>query len=199
MQFASDLSFVHKVYISEKAVGGVIPSYLNGQTAIFINNTANAPNKLCLNNGMQSYCAPLPMGPDVDDYTNINTSGFFFISSLCEKPEEVTRIWAEVNLLWDENLKPIPELAELVRTTVPVEFEWSSGNPNRYISTEREYILNYVDQWPRYRMDFTDSFPNLTTNISNLIGTPILNGTKSVTQAIDSAESVLQSLIDPYK
>ena len=80
------------------------------------------------------------MGPAVDYYTNINASIFFVVSSACKYPEEVTKIFLDACLLWNEDGKDyIQEVKELEAKYYPADWQWNSSNPNRMMTTEREY------------------------------------------------------------
>jgi hypothetical protein len=195
-QFVNDLCYVDKVYVFDQYGKGNI--YKNNKAAMFIHNTY-AGNTTMLKAGLNSFIAPMPMGPDVDYYTNINTALFYSISSLCEIPNEVAKIWAEICLMWTEDLQPISEVSELTSKYYPADWLWNPSNPSRAMTTEREFNLCIKGLWPVYKPDFTDGFPNYSTQMTNLIANPIMDGIMSVSQAIDAAEPVLQDIIEQFK
>ncbi len=195
-QFVNDLCYVDKVYVFDNNGKGNI--YKNNKAAMFIHNTYLG-NTTMLKAGLNSFIAPMPMGPDVDYYTNINSAQFYSISSLCEIPNEVAKIWAEICVMWTESLQPIPEVAEMNEKYFPADWSWNQANTNRSMTTEREYNLCIKGLIPVYKPDFTDGFPNYSTQMTNLIASPIMDGKMSVSQAIDGAETILKEIIEPFR
>ncbi len=193
-QFISDLCYVYKVYAydSKKNI------FINNKAAIFIHNSYGG-NTTMLTAGLDSYIAPMPMGPDVNYYTNINTSQFYAVSPLSKYPEEVANIWAEVCLMWTMDLQPIAEVQEMYEKHYTADWLWNPANTVRKMTTEREYKLCIQGLWPVYKPDFTDGFPGYSTQMTKLISDPLMDGTQSVAQAIDSAEMVLRDIIEPFK
>jgi hypothetical protein len=190
LQFASDLVFIHKVYKtdSKKTI------YTNGSCAMSIATATN--NTAILNQGVNSYVVPLPMGPDVSTYQNVNTYNADAISSLCENPEFVTRFWMEVNLLWDENLNRVPELEKLYSEIYPPDWDWSESNASRQIRTERESIIQRRLS-AGFSPDYALCYPDVRTRMAALVATPLYQG-QSVTTVIDSAKDELQAMLDQY-
>jgi hypothetical protein len=134
------------------------------------------------------------MGPDVDTYQNIGTSGMYSVLSTCDIPREVIIMLHEVCTLWDEDLKPIPQYKEILDKLPP---PWEQSNTR--ISTEREYRLCYEALYGVFKPNFTLGYPGITTIIGNELATPLLNGTLSVTQAVDKIKPKIEDLIDQYK
>ncbi len=193
-QFVADLCYVHKVYAYDNKKN----IFINNKAAIFIHNSYGG-NTTMRTAGLESYIAPMPMGPDVNYYTNINTSQFYSVSPLSKYPEEVANIWAEVCLMWTMDLQPIAEVQEMYEKHYTADWLWNPANTVRKMTTEREYRLCIQGLWPVYKPDFTDGFPGYSAQMTSLISNPLMDGAQSVAQAIDSAETVLRDIIEPFR
>lgn len=195
-QFVSDLAFVHKVYKKSSSTVGV-GDYYKGLIAMQVHNFGGV-NRDALAAGMYSTrLAPMPIGPDATFYTNTNASQFYVVSIATKYPKEVAQIFAESMIVWNEDASDwSDEVKEIRSKYFPPDWEWSTSNPARMISTEREFKLVYEMMFPYFKPDFTDGFTNLSSRMQALIADPLLKGEKSVNQAVDSAIPELQAIID---
>jgi len=191
LQFASDLSFVYKAYKAGVA------NYTKGLVAIYLENYQ--VNNTILIGGLNSGLAPLPMGPDVDTYQNMETPTIYGILSTCSHPKEISQIMAEAMTIWDENRNPIPAYKELRDLFGGDSYFWSPINPIYRITTQREYELSYVALYGNFKADLSGGFPGLTDLINNSVYTNILNGKMSVSQAVTSVESGVWDILNQYK
>ncbi len=194
-QFISDLTFIHKVFKKESVTTGAYPK---GNAAMMINNWCG-PNTVLINNGMKSYVAPMPMGPDTVNYNNTNAVQFYVVSAQCPIPGETAKVFFDTGLLWTEDEDFIPEVKVLMEKYYPADWSWNPSNPARLISTEREYIINFTNAFKLLKPDYTDGYPNLSKKMETLISIPVMTGEKSVVQAMNSAESELQAIIDGFE
>lgn len=195
LQFMSDLSFVHKVYKQDPATTGV---YAKGKAAMLIYNSGTANNKFLLE-GMNTYMANMPKGPDAEHFENVGASQFYVVSSACKDPGPVIKAFTETCILWTEDLDYIPEYKELESKYYSADWTWSPNNTARRMSTEREFNLVYKRMYQYFKPDFSGGFTNFENRVTKLLVDSILNGSMSVSQAIDSSISELQSIIDEYK
>ncbi len=193
LQFMADLAHVHRVF---KVTGGTMP-YRLGQAAMLIDNPWQ--NRAILGLGLRSYMVPFPMGPDADNYSNVTGQAYFeAISAFSPKREEIAKIFADVYLVWDENLNPIPEYQEIITAQHKEDWDWNPANPLRTASFQREYEISYKALWPLFQPDYLPGYPNMSTRLNVLIYNPISKGEMSVAQAIAAAESEVQALLDEF-
>ncbi len=192
LQFASDLVYIHKVTKNDNAT--TVKTYVAGKGAMAIVNFMN--NRPILAVGVDSGIAPLPKGPDVGVYQNrMVAAGVFSVLTTCLYPKEVTQIFTEACLLWDENLKPIPAYQEVL-DVYGYDWLWNPLNPIRRISTEREFELCYEMLYPLLRVEVTTGYPDLTNILNNNVYTNILTGTMSVAQAVAAVKSQILDIIE---
>ncbi len=197
LQFGVDLLYTHKVAISYPNNG---PAIYKAEKAAFCLDSYFMNNQYIVA-GLESMLAPLPMGPDVDNYQNIYPPALYGISSLCDNPLEVSRIICDIMTLWDENLEPIQEYQE-VRDIYGADYLWSSGNVVRRMLTEREFIVSYKPLYSSFKPDFSNGFPGMATLVSGQIYLKIANaagGNVSVAQAVSNIESQVQDIINQNK
>ncbi len=188
LQFVADLTFVHKVFISNSP-----KLYDQGMIAMAI--VSGGGNRAPVKAGIVSRLLPLPKGPDVDRYQNTGTSQFFAISSLSENPGDVARVFTEGSILWTEEGVDIPEVAEVSLKYFPADWPWSTSNTTRYYTTERELLLR-VEAGKTLRTDFTKGFPGVETYLNTYLATPLFKGEKSASQAVESVKSAIQDIFD---
>ncbi len=197
LQFASDLNNVYKVYTQDAGSIGAPQKYMNGFVTMYL----NAPwyHRDSIKSGMQTFLAPLPKGPDTDIFSSSYSSNFEAIMTLSENPEAVARIWMDISLLWDEDGNKIKEYEDLM-AIFPYDWNWSSSNPNRTYTTEREHKLSWLALVPLWRTDYLLGYPSAmqSTTIYTNIFVPVLSGTKSVGQAIEEQLSNIQGVLDQY-
>jgi len=194
LQFMSDLLHVHKVILFNN-----VTAYRKGTVAMDIEGGAGG-NITTLKGGVNSIQIPLPMGPDVTDYTNMGSAQFHSISSLCPKPEEITKIWTETCIICDENLNMAPDLKKLSDEKYPYDFRWSPSNASRYNSSERERRI-IESLFAKVSVDFTAGYPswsNTNAYMTNNVIKPLTDGTKSVNQVIETVRYELQAILDEY-
>ncbi len=198
-QFVSDLAFVHKVYKQSSGTIGY-GDYYKGKIAMQVHNYGGV-NRDALKAGMLSTrLAPMPMGPDATNYTNTNASQFYVISVVTKNAKEIAQIFAETMIVWNEDgTNWSDEVMEIREKYFTPDWDWNEANPVRMYSTEREFDIVYKAMYPYFKPDFTDGFTNLSSRMQTLIANPLLAGTMSVMQAIDSAEAELLSIIDAQK
>jgi len=197
LQFYSELCNYYKVYAVEN--GSASNYYTRGKAAMYVDGAFY--HSSILNTGMNSAIAPLPMGPDVNDYQVVNTTNFYAVLSTCETPKEVAQIWMEISLSWDENLNPQEKLEEL-RSKYPADWYWSTANPNRRHNSEREYILHYKNNIKNFVTDWGLGYPATEFRhqiLTSQILDPLYRGTKSVQQVVDATKSAVQAIIDLYE
>lgn len=194
-QFIADCALVHKVFVTGKVDTGIYPQ---GKAAFMINNWGG-PNGDCLRKGMKSFMAPMPKGPDAENYANMNTSQFFAITSSCDNPDIVAKIINEMYTIYTIDGQYIPEIVEMEAKYYPSDWQWNSANPARVISSEREYKLAYEDLYKYYKPDFSDGFPDFKNKLETLVINHIIAGRKTVTQAVEEAKMELDSMIEPYR
>ncbi len=190
LQFAVDLCNVYKVVNYNDTWNGT-KLFSKGLTAIDLYNYQI--NNSLLTAGLNSALAPLPMGPDVSTYQNTDVPTIYHVSALCENPKEVTQIITEAMTLWDENLNPIPEY-QAVRDIYGYDYNWSSKNVVRRITTERENRLSYEQLYPLFRADLSGGYPNMS-NVVNAMLTKLLTGEISVAQGVSSIEIQVEDII----
>ncbi len=193
LQFASDLNFVYKVH---KENGGVstLPLYKNGQAAMGFNH--HNYNYNFLQAGINSLIAPAPKGPDVNQYQSISACIFDVIPVNCKDPRDVSRMWMEVCIQWDEDGNRSAEYQKLIDEKLPYGFDWSTANPTRRYTTEREFLLVIKPLWAYKRTDYSTGYPSALTNlILNQVFNPVLKGEKSVSQAVDQIKEEAASII----
>ncbi|MDD5602614.1 MAG: hypothetical protein PHG48_00845 [Eubacteriales bacterium] len=197
LQFVSDLNNIHKVYTQDTGSIGAPQKYMNGFVTMYL----NAPwyHRDSIKSGMQTFLAPLPKGPDTEIFSSSYSSNFESIMTLSENPEAVARIWMDVSLLWDEDGNKIKEYEELM-AIFPYDWSWSPSNPNRTYTTEREHKLSWLALVPLWRTEYLNGYPSTLTNTTVYanIFAPVLNGTKSVGQAIEEQLSNIQGVLDQY-
>ncbi len=198
LQFISDLAYVYKVY-KQSSVTSASGLYQQGKAAMAINNAVSTVSPKLILAGMNTKAACLPIGPDAKDYTNYCQSQFYCVSSLCDIPREAANIWLDASMMWTDKLDYRPEYYELYNKYYPADWMWNPDNTARYVTSEKEYRLVFLDSWSRIKNDFSQGYPNMSTIVTNMIATPLLAGTMSVSQAVDSAEGVLHDLINQYK
>jgi len=193
LQFVSDLALTHKVYNTSTDYKN---TYGKGKVAFFWGDNIMYMQGTFLPMGVQSHVAPHPMGVDVDWYQNSNTAAMYAILSTCDVPRELAIIFTEACMTWDENLNPIPQLQELFEKTGQTR-PWEAENA-RY-TTEKEYVLAIKNMAPYFTTNFTNGFPNISTVIRDNLAKPIMNGSKSVAQAVDAITPMIESIIDAYR
>ncbi len=196
LQFVADLCNVYKVYKYDKNNSDEsIPLYLNGGVAMHIANYYG-PNIVYLKKGMDSRLCPLPIGPDADSYSNMYASSFDVIAANSDAPGDIAKIWADINLIWTEDMQDLPEIIELTKKSFADDWNWSPSNPSRQSATEREWKINNDMLYSLYKLDYTDAFTGFLGELTTSVLNPVVSGKMSVSQALDSAEYKLQNIID---
>ncbi|MDD5604057.1 MAG: hypothetical protein PHG48_08320 [Eubacteriales bacterium] len=195
LQFASDLAFIHKVYVESPGGQDSATVYKNGMAAMYLNNPTY--NVKFLASGMQSMLAHLPKGPDTDSYVNISSVNFEVLPVNCKDPRDVARMYFEVCVEWDEDGNRTPELEKIYSDTIGYDFDWNPANPGRRWSTEREFLLVIKHLWSLKTPDFSGGFGSILTNlIRDELFKPIMAGTKSVSQGVDQIKEEAQAIIE---
>lgn len=190
LQFVSDMSNTHKVYKQHSAA-----EFQKGTCAFWI--TDYWSNAALITAGMKTGLVPLPMGPDVSNYQNMNPVSLYGISSMCKNPREVTQIIAEAMTLWDENLNPIPMYKE-VMDVYGYDYMWSPINVARRITTEKEFQVSYLPLYGLFTADQSMGYPGLTSAVYRGAYLKILDG-MSVAQAVASVQAQVETILAQNK
>ncbi len=194
LQFISELTFVHNVSINDKTSN--VPTYKQGRGAMYVDQYWYNPNMLKA--GINSGLAPLPTGPDVNNYQNIDQPGSWAILSTCDKPREISQLLMEAMILWDEDLNMAPDYAALMESKGGESWLWNPDNTARRISTQREYEQVFKRLYPLFTPDLTGGWPNLNNTINKEVYTNITSGLKGVAEAVDSVKPFVESTLDEY-
>ncbi len=195
LQFASDLAFIHKVYIETPGGQDSATVYKNGMAAMYLNNPTY--NVKFLASGMQSMLAHLPKGPDTDSYVNISSVNFEVIPVNCKDPRDVARMYFEVCVEWDEDGNRKPELEKIYTDTIGYDFDWNPANPGRRWSTEREFLLVIKKLWDIKTPDFSGGFGTAFADLIRLkLFEPVMKGEVSVSQGVARIKEEAQEIID---
>lgn len=200
-QFISDLAYVHKVF---KYPGSTAcyQYYANGQAAMFINVAGynsrhqggykGAPLK-------SSLVAPVPLGPDVDDYLLVVNPTLYGAMVNTPYANEIGEILKYVMVSWDENLNTLPYLREVMDAYPKLWEPGGSGADKIVITTKKEYDVNFNVTGKKMYIDYyiigNYAFSNM---LKALVVNPIMNGQMSVAQALESGKAQLEAFVDEY-
>ncbi len=201
LYFMQDLTQLYKVnkFGMGSLAGGFYPAtvYTSGNAAIcFLGQNLN---KFHLDLGMNSKVCPLPMGPDVDTYQNMALVNMWSVPATCDMPSEVAKIMTDVCVVWDENLGPNAQFQEVI-SKLPYDWEWT--NPGRQVSTEREFELSNKMLWPLFQPTFEQGITGVggpSGLFTTKIYTPVINGTMSVSQAVNSARMEIEAKLEALR
>ncbi len=192
LNFAVQLAFVERVYFNTDA------PYKKGLAGLLVHDSLSNLVPIIVS-GVPSYLAPLPMGPDVDDYQNVGRVASYGLSALADNPKEVTRIWFEICHMWDENGNDIPELKEAQEKFLPESWAWDPANTStRYYMRERDYLVqNYLGA--NYKgKSYIDVVPGLTSLVTSKAITPLFKGETTAAGAVAAIEFEMQNILDQY-
>ncbi|MDD5603203.1 MAG: extracellular solute-binding protein [Eubacteriales bacterium] len=200
-QFISDLAYVHKVF---KYPGSTAcyQYYANGQAAMFINVAGynsrhqggykGAPLK-------SSLVAPVPLGPDVDDYLLVVNPTLYGAMVNTPYANEIGEILKYVMVSWDENLNTLPYLREVMDAYPKLWEPGGSGADRIVITTKKEYDVNFNVTGKKMYIDYyiigDYAFSNM---LKALVVNPIMDGKMSVSQALESGKTQLEAFVDEY-
>lgn len=202
-QFISDLAYVHKVFkYPDPGKTACYQYYANGQAAMFINVAGynsrhqggykGAPLK-------SSLVAPVPLGPDVDDYLLVVNPTLYGAMVNTPYANEIGEILKYVMVSWDENLNTLPYLREVMDAYPKLWEPGGSGADKIVITTKKEYDVNFNVTGKKMYIDYyiigNYAFSNM---LKALVVNPIMNGQMSVAQALESGKAQLEAFVDEY-
>jgi len=199
IQFAVDLCLNYKVCKIDNSAWNT-KLYPSGNAAMFWAWRMFGSNRSFITSGLRSSIAPDPMGPDVNVYQQYGLNDIFVILSSCEWPKEVAVIFNEINMTWDENGNPGPEIMQnakyrLEKDGIPI-YKTLADN---MAYDEREYNVSWlVPGTNHYQVLFTYGYPNVMTIVGNNIAKTVLTGQQSVSQAVTAAESKIMDIVNNY-
>ncbi len=192
LQFVQDLAHVHKVFnYTIMWAGANNTEYKAGRYAMVWAYDTVWRNRSFKAAGIKSMLAPAPMGPDVNKYQSSNYAEMYVIPATAPLPRETAIIYTEICLLWDENLKPIPQYQEAFdKAPKP----WELGNASNY-TTEREYRLVGEDLFPNFKLNYTPGYSAVVSYVNNNLSTPLMEGKISVAQGVAMMQDAVEAII----
>ncbi len=202
-QFISDLAYIHKVVKLPFPSSTVAhQNYSNGICAMFLNVAGYNSRHQAGTYGpalKTSYVAPVPLGPDVNDYLLVVNPTLYGVMVNTPYADQIGDILKYVMVSWDENLKTLPYLQDVMNNYPKLWEPGGSGADRIVITTEKEYQVNFNIFNKKMYIDYYIIGDYKYSNmVRDMIVNPLMKGEKSVVQALDSAKSSLEAFIDEY-